>query len=190
MAREEPRIIRTLDDLDEDWLTAALDSSPVASFSTESIGTGQMSESHRVTLTYAEAEGQGHDPATIVLKLAASDTASRATGIGLGIYAREVRFYDELAPRIGGPLPSCALALFDESEGWFTLLLEDAAGAQPGDQIAGCSVAQARLAMHALARLHAPALGDPALAGSDWLNRPSPVNQALVAQLLPGFLER
>ncbi len=95
-----------------------------------------------------------------MLKLAAQDTASRATGVGLGIYAREVRFYDELAPLIGGPLPHCSLALFDESEGWFTLLLEDAVGAQPGDQIAGCDVAQARLAMRALARLHAPVLGD------------------------------
>jgi hypothetical protein len=202
MPGEASRIIRTLDELDASWLQAALGTAPVEAFSTEPIGTGQMSESHRVTLSYAGAGAGGTGaasgreagarpgPATIVLKLAARDTASRATGVGLGIYAREVRFYDELAPRIGGPLPSCALALFDESEGWFTLLLEDAAGARPGDQIAGCSVAQARLAMHALARLHAPVLGDPALAGSDWLNRPSPVNQALVAQLLPGFLER
>ena len=148
-----------------------------------------MSESHRVSLVVREPPTRA-GPATIVLKLAAADTASRATGVGLGIYAREVRFYDELAPRIGGPLPSCSLALFDESEGWFTLLLEDARDAEPGDQIAGCSIAQAHLAMRALARLHAPVLGDEALAGSDWLNRPSPINQALVAQLLPGFLER
>ncbi len=197
MPGEARRIIRTLDELDAAWLHATLGSGPIEAFSTEPIGTGQMSESHRVSLMYADAAparggaaGRESGPATIVLKLAAQDTASRATGVGLGIYAREVRFYDELAPRIGGPLPGCSLALFDESEGWFTLLLEDAVGAQPGDQIAGCSVEQARLAMHALARLHAPVLGDPALAGSDWLNRPSPVNQALVSQLLPGFLER
>lgn len=201
MPGEARRIIRTLDELDVAWLQAALQTHPIEAFSTEPIGTGQMSESHRVTLAYAEggagagaATGEGNgrapNPASIVLKLAAQDTASRATGVGLGIYAREVRFYDELAPRIGGPLPGCSLALFDESEGWFTLLLEDAVGARAGDQIAGCDVAQARLAMSALARLHAPALGDPALAGSDWLNRPSPVNQALVSQLLPGFLER
>jgi hypothetical protein len=184
------RPIRTLDELDEAWLTAALGTGPVASFSTEPIGTGQMSESHRITLTYADSAAEARGPETIVIKLAAADTASRATGIGLGIYAREVRFYDELAPRIGGPLPHCSLALFDDSEGWFTLLLEDAHDAEPGDQIAGCSLAQARIAIGALARLHAPVLGDEALAGSDWLNRPSPVNQALVAQLLPGFLER
>ncbi|MFI4990242.1 MAG: phosphotransferase family protein [Solirubrobacterales bacterium] len=199
MPGEARKIIRTLDELDVAWLQTALHTRPIAAFSTEPIGTGQMSESHRVSLAYADADGAGAvgespgrapGPASIVLKLAAQDTSSRATGVGLGIYAREVRFYDELAPRIGGPLPSCSLALFDESEGWFTLLLEDAVGARAGDQIAGCEVAQARLAMSALARLHAPVLGDPALAGSDWLNRPSPVNQALVSQLLPGLLER
>jgi thiamine kinase-like enzyme len=190
MPGEVSRIIRTLDELDEAWLTVALGTGPIASFSTEPIGTGQMSESHRITLSYAADAREPRGPETIVLKLAAADTASRAAGIGLGIYAREVRFYDELAPRVGGPLPHCSLALFDDSEGWFTLLLEDARDAEPGDQIAGCSVAQARLALAALARLHAPVLGDQTLAASDWLNRPSPVNQALVAQLLPGFLER
>jgi Phosphotransferase enzyme family len=194
MPGEASRIIRTLEELDAAWLEAALGTGPIEAFSTDPVGTGQMSESHRISLSYADvragsANGSAPGPATIVLKLAAQDTASRATGVGLGIYAREVRFYGELAPRIGGPVPECELALFDDSEGWFTLLLEDVAGA-PGDQIEGCSVDQARLAMSALARLHAPVLGDAALAASDWLNRPSPINQALVSQLLPGFLER
>jgi len=182
------RIVRTLDDLDVAWLARALQSGPVASFVHEKIGTGQMSESHRISLTYADPEPTG--PATVVVKLAASDPTSRATGVGLGIYAREIRFYEELAPRIGGPLAACHLARFDASEGWFTLLLEDVTPAEQGDQIGGCSVEQARLAMRELARLHAPLLGDQALARSDWLNQTPVVNQALVSQLLPGFLER
>jgi hypothetical protein len=182
------RIVRTLDDLDAAWLADSLQSGPVASFTHEPIGTGQMSESHRISLTYADPEPTG--PATIVIKLAASDAASRATGVGLGIYAREIRFYEELAPRIGGPLAACRLARFDESDGWFTLLLEDVAPAEQGDQIAGCSVEQARLAMRELARLHAPVLGDPTLAATDWLNQSPVVSRALVSQLLAGFLER
>src|SRR2546427_370697 len=59
-----------------------------------------------------------------------------------------------------------------------------------GEQIAGCSVEQARLAMRELARLHAPVFGDRVLAEAEWLSRPAPVNQALVSQLLLGFLER
>jgi len=43
-------------------------------------------------------------------------------------------------------------------------VLEDVAPARQGDQIDGCGVAEARLAMEALARVHAPVFGDPALA--------------------------
>ncbi len=189
MSTDPPSIIRTVDELNAAWLARALGSGPIASLAAEEIGTGQMSESHRISIAYEDPEQQV-GPATIVLKLAAADAGSRATGVGLGIYAREIRFYEQLAPRIGGPLPTCALARYDELEGWFTLLLEDAADAEVGDQIAGCSVERARLAMDALARLHAPVLGDPTLAATDWLNQPSPVSQALVSQLLPAFLER
>jgi thiamine kinase-like enzyme len=188
MPNDSLRTIHTAEDLDPAWLARALGTGPVASFSVEEIGTGQMSESHRISLIYESSERVG--PARIVIKLAASDPTSRATGVGLGIYAREVRFYRELAPRIGGPLATCIFARYDETEGWFTLVLEDAAPAVPGDQIAGCTVEQARLAMRELARLHAPVFGDRALAASDWLNQPTPVNQALVSQLLPGFLDR
>jgi len=183
-----PGLIRTLADLDPAWLERALGSGAIDSLQVEAIGTGQMSESHRVSITYADPERAG--PATIVLKVAADDPTSRSTGVSLGIYEREVRFYREIAPRLAGPLARCALALYDAREGFFTLLLEDVAPARQGDQIDGCSVAEARLAMQGLARLHGPLLEDRALAQSGWLNRAAPVNQALVSQLLPGFLER
>ncbi len=147
-----------------------------------------MSESHSVTLAYEDAKPGA--PESIVVKLASTDTTSRATGVGLGIYAREIAFYRELAPRIGGPLARCLHAAYDDAEGWFTLVLEDVADAAVGDQISGCTVEQARLAVRELARLHAPVWGDAALAASEWLNRPSPISQALVAQLLPPFFER
>ncbi len=181
------RLVRTLDDLDREWLSSALGCGAIESFDTSPIGTGQMSESHRVRLAYEDGRS---GPASVVLKIAAADAGSRATGVGLGIYEREVRFYDELAERIGGPLAACAFARYDERDGWFTLLLEDVEQADVGDQIAGCSVERASLAMAALADLHAPLLGDESLGASTWLNRPSPIGQALVAQLLPGFVER
>ena len=125
-----------------------------------------------------------------MLKLAAQDAGSRATGVGLGAYQREIRFYRELPRASGSRWRPATPRSYDDDEGWFTLVLEDVAPAHQGDQIAGCSREEARLAMRELARIHAPVLGDLALAASDWLNQPSPLNQALLAQLLPGFLER
>jgi phosphotransferase family enzyme len=187
VALDSSTVIRTPDELETEWLTRALGAGPVASFAVEPIGTGQMSQTYRISLAY---EDERAGPSSVVMKVAATDPTSRATGVGMGIYEREIRFYQELAPRIGGPLPACHLAAYTDGEGWFTLLLEDVGPAAQGDQIAGCSVDQARLVMSEMARAHAPVLGDPALAATAWLNQPSPVSQALVSQLLPGFLER
>src|SRR5258707_2332287 len=88
-------------DLTAPWIATAFGTDTVADFSTERIGTGQLSESHRVALRYAAPEPAA--PASVVLKVAAADERSRQTGVALGLYEREVRFYAELAPLLGGP---------------------------------------------------------------------------------------
>jgi hypothetical protein len=183
---EPGAVLRGPEELSAEWLAHALGTGPVASFEVTAIGTGQMSESRRVRIEYAEGGG----PLSVVLKTASADENSRAAGVGLGVYEREVRFYRELAPRIGGPLADCHLAAIDAEQGWFTLLLEDVAPASQGDQIAGCTVEDARLAVRELARLHAPVLGDPQLGATPWLNQEGVLSQAMLAQLLPAFLER
>jgi hypothetical protein len=178
--------IATIDNVSTEWLSAALDL-PVSEFETERIGTGQMSECYRIGLGYA-ADATG--PSSVVLKIAASDPVSRQTGAALGLYEREVRFYADIAPRIDGPIAPCYHASFDSEAGTFALLLGDAGPAEVGDEIEGTSVDRARLAVSELGRLHGPVIGDPALAGADWLNRESPISQGLLSQLYAGFLER
>lgn len=173
-------LIRTADEITSGWLAAVLGRPALELRSVEAIGTGQMSQSYRVAFG-AES---------VVVKLAATDPTSRATGGGMGAYLREVSFYRHLAARIGEPVVRCLLAEFDPAEGWFTLVLEDVTGATQGDQIAGCTVDEASIALRSLARIHAPVLNDLALGATGWLNQPSPLDQALLTQLLPGFLER
>lgn len=179
-------VVESPADLTAEWLTSAIGSA-VADFSYERIGTGQMSECYRVTLTYAD---QHAGPATVVLKVAATDAVSRQTGLALGLYEREVRFYTDIAPRIGGPVAPCFSSAFNPETGAFHLLLGDAGPATVGDEIRGASVEQAMLALSELGRLHGPLLGDPAAASAEWLNREAPVNQALIANLYAGFAER
>src|SRR2546425_1757848 len=163
--------LRRPEELSADWLTAvlrgsgaAIDAAAVARFEAIAIGTGQMSESYRVGLTWDDRAPAG--PASVVVKVSAADQTSRSTGVGLGIYEREIRFYREVAPRVGGPVAACHLAAYDPQEGWFTLVLEDAAPAGQGDQIAGCAVEEARLAMRELARLQAPVWDDEQLSAT------------------------
>src|SRR5271168_1216986 len=174
------------DELSTEWLSAQVNA-PVSAFHVERIGTGQMSECYRVALEY---DGDAQAPASVVLKVAASDPVSRQTGVALGLYEREVRFYTDVAPRLVGPIAPCYHASFDANAGTFALLLGDAGPAEVGNEIEGTSVERARLAVSELGRLHGPAIGDPALAGTAWLNREAPISQALLSQLYAGFVER
>ena len=182
-------------DLSAEWLTETLRSGRVAGFTAERIGTGQVSECYRVTLSYDDDGGETAGPASVVLKVAASDPTSRQSGQALGLYEREVRFYADVAPlftdssqRGGGPIAHCHHASYAPDTGMFTLLLDDAAPAEAGDEIRGATIADATLALNQLGRLHAPLLGGDAPAG--WMVRETPVNQGLITALYAGFTDR
>ncbi|BBY16167.1 DUF7064 domain-containing protein [Mycolicibacterium litorale] len=189
MAHTADLVIERPADLTAEWLSSVLAAGTVVDFSFERIGTGQMSECYRVALTYA-ADAAIADPSSVVLKVAATDASSRQTGLALGLYEREVRFYTDIAPGLSGPVAPCYHAAYDPETGAFDLLLGDAAPAVVGDEIRGATVEQAALALAELGRVHGPLLGDAVLAGADWLNRESPMNQALLAQLWAGFSDR
>ena len=188
MHAETEQVIERPSDLTASWLAAVIGTGPVAEFSVERIGTGQMSECYRVRLSYAEGTAEG--PESVVLKVAATDPVSRQTGLALGLYEREVRFYGDIAPRLGGPIAPCYHAAVDTSTGVFDLLLGDAGPAIVGDEIAGATAEQAHLGAVELGRLHGPLLGDVALAEAPWLNRAAPLNQAMITPLYAGFVDR
>ncbi|OBG93039.1 phosphotransferase [Mycobacterium sp. E3298] len=190
MHADTAQIIERPGDLTAAWLESVIGAGPVADFAVERIGTGQMSECYRVRLSYADGAAKAGRPESVVLKVAATDPVSRQTGLALGLYEREVRFYGDIAPRLGGPIAPCYHAAVDSSTGAFDLLLGDAGPAVVGDEIAGATAEQAHLGVVELGRLHGPLLGDTALAEAPWLNRESPLNQAMLAPLYAGFIDR
>src|SRR6516162_8798993 len=111
MHADTEQVIERPSDLTASWLTAAIGAGIVADFAVERIGTGQMSESYRVRLSYTDADSDG--PGSVVLKVAATDPVSRQTGLALGLYEREVRFYGDIAPGLGGPIAPCYHAAID-----------------------------------------------------------------------------
>jgi hypothetical protein len=180
-------LIKTADEITDVWLQAVLGREDLRVVTVERVGTGQMSLTLRITYS------DGTDAqATVIAKIAAEDEKSRGTGIGMGAYQREVTFYQLLRDRIGGPLPEHHAAVYDSSEGWFTLVMEDAVGAEQGDQIAGCDVETADVAMRALARVHAPVWNDLSVGLSELFatDAPNPLGTALLEALIPGFFER
>lgn len=121
------------------------------------IGTGQTGATYRVAATY-EAE-QSDVPTSFAVKLSAQDDAVRER-VALG-YRSEVEFYSQIADKMRIPVPRAYHTEISDDGADVVLLLADMAPAVQGDQIAGCSPAEARLAVEALAGLHGPSWCDP-----------------------------
>jgi hypothetical protein len=190
MTSHTDNVVERPADLSAAWLTSAIGAGTIADFAVERIGTGQMSECYRVQLTYADGAPGSDKPDSVVLKVAATDPMSRQTGMTVGLYEREVCFYRDIAPRLQGPVAPCYHTAFDAASGTFDVLLGDANPAVVGDEIRGATTAQAQLAVTELARLQGPLLGDTTLADAPWLNRDTPVSQALITALHAGFVDR
>lgn len=168
-----------------EWLGAE-----IVTFDAARIGDGLVGMNLRVVPQYAEGAS---GPASVVVKLPSEDPTSRATGVALRNYEREVRFYTELASTVDIRVARCYHGEWDPDSGDFVLLLEDLAPAQQGDQLVGCTPEQARAAIAELAGLHAPRWGDRSLDEVEWLSRrtsETDVEQlvGLYRLLLPGFL--
>lgn len=167
--------------LTAEWLTTALRQSgaitqtKVTSFATEPLGdggiTGQLA---RLGLNY-----NGHEedsPQSLIAKFPATDEAVRNTF--RGHYIREVRFYQELDPKVTLRTPRCYHSALDENRLEFVLLLEDLAPARSGDWVAGCTVDQAELAIGHIATFHATWWESPELSRIEWLPKPNPASFA------------
>ncbi|MFA9201193.1 MAG: phosphotransferase [Cypionkella sp.] len=155
-----------------EWLGArlreggALGDGRVARVRWQPIGTGQVGDSVRFTLEYEGAAG----PRTLAGKFPAADPVSRATAATFGLYAKEVGFYRELAPRLEVRAARTFAAEVDDSGAEFVLLFEDLAPCRQGDQLAGCTLADARAAIRQAAAIHAPSWNEPAIVELEWLH--------------------
>ncbi len=176
----------TPDGLTDSWLSSVLHSD-VTVRGTRRIGDGLVGMNIRLDL-----DSDGSVPASLIVKLPSPDPTSRATGIALRNYEREVCFYLEIAPTVDISVARCHHAEWHAATGDFVLLMEDLAPAVQGNQITGCVARQARTAVLELAKLHGPRWGDGTLDDIEWLSRRSENDSQQLAMLwgmfLPGFM--
>lgn len=168
-------LVADVADLTPDWLSVAL-GHRVDAVTATPVGTGQIGTCYRLTIT-----GEPGLPATVLAKLPAIDPGTRA--LLANPYRTEVRFYREILPTLAVRAPRVHHADVAAEGGDFVLLLEDLAPAVQGDQIAGCSVAQAEDAVVNLAGLHGPRWCDPTLLDIEGMSVNGPEDAALMAEL-------
>jgi hypothetical protein len=150
-----------------EWLRASVRSETAAAFSKLTSvsagrlgeGVGTSTEIHRLRLGYAPGADPG--PATLIAKLHSPIPEVRAVARGWGTYQREAQFYRDIAATLAMRIPKVYVAECDPRTYDFVLVMEDLAPAVSGDQVAGLTLDQARMALEAIAALHA-----------GWWNRP------------------
>lgn len=188
VASVNPVVLSGPGDLTAAWMTDLLES-PVTAISVVPVGTGQMADTVRVSLTYAQG---ATGPASVVAKFASTDERSRSAAAMVRAYEIEVSIYTDL-PVLPG-VPRSLYAAHDAEANTFTLVLEDMSPCRQGDDIEGTDVATAAVCLERLAALHAAGWEDPAFAAHEWLNRHDPEQREttaeLVGMLAPLFLER
>jgi len=167
------------DDITNAWWERVLGRAP-SRWRWEPIGTGQVGDSVRFTLDFAGEDA----PMTLAGKFAAADPTSRGTAAMLGLYTKEVRFYRDLAPHLPIRTPRTHVADIAKDGASFCLLFEDLGPARGGNQIAGCTLADAEAVIDQAAALHAPSWHNPAMLDADWL-QPDPAAAAQVKALYP-----
>ena len=179
------------DQISSDWLTSVLDGhGDVVAFDVEAIGTGQVGANFRCHLTWDGKDG----PSAVVVKFAALDAQSRATGIQMGTYQREVEFYRHIAPRIDVAVPHVHYLDFVPGSADVVIVMEDLHPRVQGDQLNGCSHSEARMALSEAALLHGAFWDDKSLFELDWVSRRDPEGIAhtveLIEALQPAFVNR
>jgi aminoglycoside/choline kinase family phosphotransferase len=162
-------------ELTVDWLSDALrasniiDDARVVAFDTCPIGEGSgfIGQLARIGLQYdREANGA---PRSAILKFPGASEGGRQIGNLFRFYEREIRFYEEIAPTIKMRIPRRYYSAMDIERGRYVLMLEDMAPACVGDQLAGCTIEQARTAVRELATFHAAWWQHSTLTELDWM---------------------
>lgn len=166
------------------WLTNVLNGD-VDSIEITQIGqgVGLMGDIFRVQLAPAT-----ETPASVVVKLPSSFEENRQQGINLGMFDAEIRFYEELAPRVKSGLPKIYHAEIRSGTAEFVVVMEDLSHLTLVDQSAGMSIEQARAAVSVLAGIHATWWDDVKTEALEWIPTMIGPRIEFVTELMPQIL--
>jgi hypothetical protein len=113
----------------------------------------------------------------------------------MSTYVREIGFYRDLQSEVSVRTPHVLHVGWDPVSHDFVVMMEDIRAAEPGDQLAGCSIEQAELVIDQAVGLHAPTWGRADELGNlEWLGYPDAERaefmSLMLTTLFPGFAER
>lgn len=185
----KPSKIDRMENIGPAWMESALRAAgieaKVRTVSSKPIGNGKISETSRLTVEYSEAP---HDaPRSFVCKLQSPIPEAHQFAIQTGLYRGEMNAYKAVTAKGSCRIPKLYWVAGEDT--WINLLLEDlGAKTEPGDQVKGSDVNDARATLAQLARLHASFFPLSHESAPTWLTRLSDSGSAWSAIINQGAL--
>lgn len=192
-----PALIASADQITPMWVQAVLQHAGIASprvslLNTKPIGHGNLSSTVRTEITYNANAADA--VRSVIAKLTSGIGQAVEIAAAHDVYRRECEVYGFLGEEPKLATPRCYWRNVGPDGRTINLVLEDLSErTRPGDQIAGCSVAEAEAVARELAALHAAFWDDARLDTADWLyNRAAGAQTAAVTNALAAkaFRER
>jgi hypothetical protein len=191
---------RSPEEITPEWLTMALQSrgaikANVTSHRIEPIGAGAGFLGQLARVHFELDRSETGAPCSAIVKLPTLDPGGREICRLFEFYEREIGFYEHVASSCNVRVPRAYYTAMDVAADDFLLLLEDLTDVRVGDEVAGCSAAEAELVVRNIAAFHARWWESPLLDKLDWMpDVNAPVQKSAVpayaqAALSPGMLE-
>ncbi len=134
------------------------------------VGTGQVGDSFRLTLDWADETAADALPRSLVAKCPAADTVSRETARNMHLYEIETQFYAHFGDSCTARVPRRYFTAYDAPSGDGILLFEDMAPAVQIAQMDGCTRSQLEATLREAAHLHQSHWNDPNLENHGFLH--------------------
>lgn len=188
-------MLTSVDDIDHLWIEgifaqAGIEVPRITKVATHPIGHGNMSETVRVDLTYHGEAGAA--PRSVVCKFHARDDHRMQVAALYGPYRREAESYALLGAQPPLRVPRLYHARVSSDDRESNLVFEDLSSfCEPGDQLAGCGIAEAKGVMVELSALHRRFWNAAQLSAAPWTASPSELpaqGAAILHQRYAGLL--
>ena len=173
MGLATPELLSSTDRIDAPWLEsvfaeAGINAPAISNVQVAPLGAGNTGDTVKVTLEYEAPDSA--TPASVVCKFHPADQAQIEAIKSAGVFLTETNVQKLLAEHSEAAIPDCYFVAVSNDGSQFNMVCEDlSARCELGDQINGCSIAEARAAIVELARMHRQFWNEPRLNDLDWI---------------------
>ena len=168
-----PALLSSIAQIDAPWLEsvfaeAGIDVPAISNVQVAPLGAGNTGDTVKVALEYEAIDVAA--PTSVVCKFHPANQAQIEAIKSAGVFLTEANVQKLLAEQCEAAIPQCYFVAVADDGSQFNLVCEDLSErCELGDQIAGCSIVEARAAILELARMHRQFWNEPRLNDLEWI---------------------